>query len=58
VIVPKKKFHIPSSEEIREARRRALEGEPMSPSTVGGIFFKYCRQFFAGVAQRFRRGRR
>jgi len=57
-MVSKKKFRIPSSEEIREGRRRALEGEPMSPSSIGGIFFKYCRQFFAGLAQRFRRGRR
>jgi len=58
VLAPSKKFRIPSSEEIREARRRALEGEPMSPPTIFGIILEYCGNLVGRLAERFGRHRR
>jgi len=42
-------YRLPSSEEIREARRRAHDGPPMCPDTFGVLFMESLHRLCADL---------
>jgi hypothetical protein len=47
-----KNYRVPSEEEIREARRRALEGPPMSSPITFRTVLDYCLRLIRDSATR------